>query len=236
MTFTELGKGYCEDNQGRVMTNFQKYTGESLQKCKDYCYNDSGCVAISYAGNHSHGKGLCQMHGASRPDSSWTPHAAGSAATEVTRSQGSWGHYSCHKKTGGKVPAPANIPSVNVPVPTPASVPTPTPSPVLTPTPSPVPTPTPASVPTPTPSPVPTPTPSPVPTPEPSPVPTPEPSVPTTTEAPAKDETPAPELRVAEQVTEESEATYTIGGREITQTNALIGIGVVGALSFLMAI
>jgi hypothetical protein len=43
-------------------------------------------------------------------------------------------------------------------------------------------------------------------------------------------------LRVAEQVTEESEATYTIGGQEITQTNALIGIGVVGALSFLMAI
>lgn len=190
MTFTELGKGYCEDNQGRVMTNFQKYTGESLQKCKDYCYNDSGCVAISYAGNHSNGKGLCQMHGASRPDSSWTPHAAGSAATEVTRSQGSWGHYSCHKKTGGKVPAPANIPSVNIAVPTPAPVPTPMPSPI----------------------------------------PAPEPSVPTTTEAPV------PELKVAEQVTEESEATYTIGGQEITQTNALIGIGVVGALSFLMAI
>jgi hypothetical protein len=64
----------------------------------------------------------------------------------------------------------------------------------------------------------------------PSPIPAPEPSVPTTTEAPV------PELKVAEQVTEESEATYTIGGQEITQTNALIGIGVVGALSFLMAI
>jgi hypothetical protein len=34
----------------------------------------------------------------------------------------------------------------------------------------------------------------------------------------------------------ESEATNTIRGQEITQTNALIGIGVVGALSFLMAI
>ena len=44
-------------------------------------------------------KGLCQMHGASRPDNSWTPHAAGSAAFEVTRSQGSWEHYSCHKKS-----------------------------------------------------------------------------------------------------------------------------------------
>ena len=55
-----------------------------------------------------------------------------------------------------------------------------------------------------------------------APNPAPEPSVPTTTEAPVKDET------------EESEATYTIGGQEITQTNALIGIGVVGALSSLL--
>lgn len=43
---------------------------------------------------------------------------------------------------------------------------------------------------------------------------------------------PAPDLKVAQQVTEESEATYTIAGQEITETNALIGIGVVGALSF----
>ena len=73
---------------------------------------------------------------------------------------------------------------------------------------------------------------SPIPAPTPTSTPAPEPSVPTTIEAPVKDETPAPELKVAQQVTEESEATYAIAGQEITQTNALIGIGVVGALSF----
>jgi hypothetical protein len=77
------------------------------------------------------------------------------------------------------------------------------------------------------------PTPAPTPTPTSTP-PAPEPSVPTTTEAPVKAETAAPDLKVAQQVTEESEATYTIAGQEITQTNALIGIGVVGALSFLL--
>ena len=91
MAYQNLGIGYCEDNQGRVMANFQKYTGESLQQCKDYCSRDKKCVAISYSENNEKKKGLCQMHGASRPDNSWTPHAAESAAFEVTRSQVSWG-------------------------------------------------------------------------------------------------------------------------------------------------
>ena len=99
-------------------------------------------MAITYASNHSNGKGLCQLHGASRPDPSWTPHATGSAATEVTRSYGSLGIYSCHKKTDGKV------------------------SP-----------------------------------------------------------------KVAGQVTEETDVVYTIAGQDITQTDALIGMGLVVALS-----
>jgi len=42
---------------------------------------------------------------------------------------------------------------------------------------------------------------------------------------------PAPDLKVAEQVTEEADAIYTIAGQEITQTNALVGIGAIGAIA-----
>jgi hypothetical protein len=38
-------------------------------------------------------------------------------------------------------------------------------------------------------------------------------------------------LKVAEQVTEEADAIYTIAGQEITQTNALVGIGAIGAMA-----
>jgi hypothetical protein len=41
-------------------------------------------------------------------------------------------------------------------------------------------------------------------------------------------------LKVAKQVTEEAEATYIIAGQEITQTNALVGMGAASVLLVLL--
>jgi len=177
MSFTNLGVGYCEDDKGKIMPSYEKKnTKMSLQDCKDFCNKDIGCVAISFVSNV-----ICQMHGAKQIDSSWKP-SAGSGATEVTRSQGGWKHYSCHKK---KPPIPAPSP----PAPSPPAPSPPAPSP-------------PGSSP---------------------PAPSPPGSSP-----------PAPDLKVAKQVTEESEATYIIAGQEITQTNALVGMGAASVLLVLL--
>jgi len=95
-TWVNLGVGYCRDGQHLVMQNYQKFTGQSLAQCKTYCDDAAGCVSITYAGSHSNGAGLCQLHGAANaPDSSWTLHSGGSAATTVTEASGNWPHYAC---------------------------------------------------------------------------------------------------------------------------------------------
>ena len=131
MAFINLGSGYCQDDQHRVMPNFQKF-GEALEKCKDYCQKDSGCVAISYAAQHIRGNGLCQLHGASQPDSSWEAKSFESAATDVTKSQGSVLAYSCYKKT---TPAPTGpiptAPDESDPTQSVLSTPSETPAPYL---------------------------------------------------------------------------------------------------------
>ena len=96
--YVSVGRGYCEDDQNRVMTNWQKYTGEDVNACKRYCDNAAGCVGISFAQHHSNGSGLCHLHGAKdKPDDSWTAHAHGSAATEITSSATAYGHYQCER-------------------------------------------------------------------------------------------------------------------------------------------
>ena len=48
--------------------------------------------------------------------------------------------------------------------------------------------------------------------------------------------TPSSELKLARQVTSETDAIYTIAGEEITRTNALIGMAVICVLSSLLMI